>query len=290
MGLLISLIWSSTSFSSDSLTTVPSSLNPILAPGQLASYRLDVINLENNPLEVKCVFDPQWMFIFPSEFMIPPERVKTVWAIFFIRREESPPKEGRVEFWPVKGGNPATVWVACSAPPRPIMPPPVREKEDKPDELEKLRKEIKEGDQKVAELKKEMGINNPHPPAPEKPSPQKEAKKSPSPPQSAAKASPARPEEISARAAAKPVATGKEAVGPALKTFLVTKANVKMRAEPNSASRVILVLKSGREVEKIGESGEYTKVRLSWGDTGWVATRTLQVIKRPMVTEPEPGR
>ncbi len=148
MGMLISLIWSSTSFSSDSLTAVPSSLNPTLASGQLASYRLEVINLENTPLEVKCVFDPQWMFIFPSEFMIPPERVKSVWAIFFIRREESPPKEGKVEFWPVKGGKPATVWVACLAPPRPILPPPVREKETKPDELEKLRKEIKEGDQK----------------------------------------------------------------------------------------------------------------------------------------------
>jgi hypothetical protein len=289
IGLLFFLIWSGTAFSSDSLSAVPSSLNLTLAPGQLVSYRLEVINLENTPLEVKCVFDPQWMFIFPSEFMISPERVKIVWAIFFIRREESPPKEGKVEFTPANGGKPATVWVACLAP-RSIMPPPVREKEDKPDELEKLRKEIKEGDQKVAELKKEMGINNPHPPAPEKPSPQKEAKPSPIPPRSAAKASPAGPEKISAQVAAKPEATGKEAVGPALKTFLVTKANVKMRAEPNSASRVILVLKSGREVEKIGESGEYTKVRLPWGDTGWVATRTLQVIKRPMGTEPEPAR
>lgn len=63
------------------------------------------------------------------------------------------------------------------------------------------------------------------------------------------------------------------------KIFLATKAIVKMRAEPSSNSEVVLVLKKGREVEKIGESGGYTKVRLSWGDTGWVPTRFLERVR-----------
>jgi uncharacterized protein YgiM (DUF1202 family) len=51
-----------------------------------------------------------------------------------------------------------------------------------------------------------------------------------------------------------------------------------MRAEPNSNSKAVLVLKKGRRVEKLEESGEFTKVRLSWGDSGWVLTRFLQAV------------
>ena len=57
---------------------------------------------------------------------------------------------------------------------------------------------------------------------------------------------------------------------------LETRAVTKMRAEPSSNSKVVLVLKKGRAVEKIGESGEYSKVKLSWGDTGWVLNRSLK--------------
>lgn len=56
----------------------------------------------------------------------------------------------------------------------------------------------------------------------------------------------------------------------------MTQEITKMWAEPNSQSKVLLVLKKGRKVEKLGESGEFTKVRLSWGDSGWVLTRFLQ--------------
>jgi hypothetical protein len=128
MGMLLFLIWGGSAFSSDSLIATPSSLNMALASGQLVSYQLEVINSTESPLDVKCAFDSQWMFIYPAEFKILPERVKSVWAIFFIRREESPPKEGKVEFQPENGGKPATVWVACSAPHRRTMPPPVRGK------------------------------------------------------------------------------------------------------------------------------------------------------------------
>ena len=60
---------------------------------------------------------------------------------------------------------------------------------------------------------------------------------------------------------------------------MVTKVIAKMREEPSSKAKVALVLKKGREVEKIGQSGGFTKVRLSWGDTGWVWTGSLE--KKP---------
>ncbi len=63
--------------------------------------------------------------------------------------------------------------------------------------------------------------------------------------------------------------------GPA-KIIFMTKEVTKMWAEPDPKSKVVLVLKKGRRVEKLGESGEFTKVRLSWGDRGWVLTRFLQ--------------
>ena len=64
--------------------------------------------------------------------------------------------------------------------------------------------------------------------------------------------------------------------GPTQNIFM-TQEITKMWAEPNSKSKVLLVLKKGRKVEKLGESGEFTKVRLSWGDSGWVLTRFLQL-------------
>ena len=62
------------------------------------------------------------------------------------------------------------------------------------------------------------------------------------------------------------------------KSLFATKDITRMRAAPNAKSKVVLVLKKGRQVEKLAESGEFTKVRLSWGDSGWVLTRSLQPI------------
>ena len=64
-----------------------------------------------------------------------------------------------------------------------------------------------------------------------------------------------------------------------LGTKLVTKEVVKMRLKPSLTSKVVLVLKKGRAVEKIGESGVYTKVRLSRGVTGWILTRLLKKVR-----------
>jgi SH3-like domain-containing protein len=69
--------------------------------------------------------------------------------------------------------------------------------------------------------------------------------------------------------------TQKGVDGPA-KTIFMTQEVTKMWAEPNSKSKVVLVLKKGRKVEKLAESGEFTKVKLPWGDSGWVLTRFLQ--------------
>jgi uncharacterized protein YgiM (DUF1202 family) len=61
----------------------------------------------------------------------------------------------------------------------------------------------------------------------------------------------------------------------AKKDFFVTREITRMRAEPNLKSKVVLVLKKGRKVEKLDESGEFVRVRLSWGDSGWVQKRFL---------------
>ena len=73
--------------------------------------------------------------------------------------------------------------------------------------------------------------------------------------------------------AAKPA--GKSVERPT-KDFFVTKEITKMRAEPNLKSKVVLVLKQGRKVEKLEESGEFVRVKLSWGDSGWVQKRFLE--------------
>jgi uncharacterized protein YgiM (DUF1202 family) len=84
-------------------------------------------------------------------------------------------------------------------------------------------------------------------------------------------------ERVPPVAGAKPKAPAAGVVERA-RTDLETKAVTRMRAEPSPTSKVVLVLKKGRQVEKIGESGEYSKVKLSWGDTGWVLTRSLTTI------------
>jgi SH3-like domain-containing protein len=62
------------------------------------------------------------------------------------------------------------------------------------------------------------------------------------------------------------------------KIIFMTREITKMWAEPNSRSEVVLVLKKGRKVERLTESGEFSKVRLSWGSSGWVLTRLLQPV------------
>jgi uncharacterized protein YgiM (DUF1202 family) len=70
-------------------------------------------------------------------------------------------------------------------------------------------------------------------------------------------------------------ATGESVEGPT-KVFFVTREIARMRAEPNLKSKVVLVLKKGRKVQKLKESGEFVKVRLSWGDSGWVQKRFMK--------------
>jgi uncharacterized protein YgiM (DUF1202 family) len=72
--------------------------------------------------------------------------------------------------------------------------------------------------------------------------------------------------------AAKPA--GKNVEGPT-KDFFVTREITKMRTEPNLKSKVVVVLKNGRKVENLDESGDFVRVRLSWGDSGWVQKRFL---------------
>jgi uncharacterized protein YgiM (DUF1202 family) len=94
----------------------------------------------------------------------------------------------------------------------------------------------------------------------------------------AARTSRGRPGATPAPAAAQPEGPAQAVAAKPSKIMLATKEITKMRAEPNLTSKVVLVLKKGREVEKIGQVGQYTKVRLSWGDTGWVLSRSLEKV------------
>lgn len=88
----------------------------------------------------------------------------------------------------------------------------------------------------------------------------------------------AKEEEAQKNLAPKEEEFAKKAVERPAKIVFVTKEITKMWVEPNSKSKVVLVLKKGRKVEKLAESGEFTKVKLSWGTRGWVLTRFLQPV------------
>jgi uncharacterized protein YgiM (DUF1202 family) len=108
-------------------------------------------------------------------------------------------------------------------------------------------------------------------PATSEPSPAPPAPAVPPPPQT-------KPEQARQTLAAKEGEPGGKGIEGPAKIIFVTREIAKMWAEPNSKSKVVLVLKKGREVEKLAESGEFTKVRLSWGSSGWVWTRFLQPV------------
>ncbi len=60
------------------------------------------------------------------------------------------------------------------------------------------------------------------------------------------------------------------------KVTLVTKDKAPLKGKPSEDSQTITVLRKGREVERIGKSGSWTKVKLSWGTEGWVADSLLE--------------
>ncbi len=58
--------------------------------------------------------------------------------------------------------------------------------------------------------------------------------------------------------------------------FLITKKTAGLLEEPSPRSKIILTLKEGSRVEKIGESGEWVKVKI-WGKTiGWISKDLIQ--------------
>jgi SH3-like domain-containing protein len=63
------------------------------------------------------------------------------------------------------------------------------------------------------------------------------------------------------------------------KIFLMTKSKAPMMTTPSAKSKLIYVLRQGRKVEKIGESTGWTKVKVSWGDTGWVSSNLLETFR-----------
>ena len=96
------------------------------------------------------------------------------------------------------------------------------------------------------------------------------------PPQAVQPPPQTKPEQARQIPLAKAGEPDKKGIEEGAKIILMTREIAKMWAEPNSGSEVILVLKKGRKVERLTESGEFTKIRLSWGSIGWVLTRSLQ--------------
>ncbi len=66
-----------------------------------------------------------------------------------------------------------------------------------------------------------------------------------------------------------------KAFQPQPKIFLITKKDAQLRDRPSSQSKIILTFKPGRKVEKIGESGNWVKVRIWETTTGWVLKEFL---------------
>jgi SH3-like domain-containing protein len=63
------------------------------------------------------------------------------------------------------------------------------------------------------------------------------------------------------------------------KIFFTTKRKAPMMTAPSAKSKLIYVLRQGRKVEKIGETTGWMKVKLSWGDTGWVSSNLLEKVQ-----------
>jgi curli biogenesis system outer membrane secretion channel CsgG/uncharacterized protein YgiM (DUF1202 family) len=123
-----------------------------------------------------------------------------------------------------------------------------------------LRKPVKpaEGPRAVAAVP-----TPPAPPAPVAPPPKPEAASSATsilgPKEAQAAVAPAPPVE------GKPVVTAKPPV-----TYLVTIRAANIRTEANAQSKIIIQLKKGEKVEKLDKTGNWFKIKLGSGDTGWV--------------------
>ncbi len=52
--------------------------------------------------------------------------------------------------------------------------------------------------------------------------------------------------------------------------YLVTLKNARIRSQPNPNSKILMTLSAGRKLEKIGQEGEWFKVKLSSGENGWI--------------------
>jgi hypothetical protein len=53
-------------------------------------------------------------------------------------------------------------------------------------------------------------------------------------------------------------------------SFLVLTKGGNIRSEPSAKSKIITTLKKGDKVEKLDKSGNWFKIKLASGDTGWV--------------------
>lgn len=62
-------------------------------------------------------------------------------------------------------------------------------------------------------------------------------------------------------------------------TYLLVTRGANVRAEGNVESKIVATLKKGEKVEKLDESGNWFKVKLSSGKTGWVSKRLVKEVE-----------
>jgi hypothetical protein len=75
-----------------------------------------------------------------------------------------------------------------------------------------------------------------------------------------------------------PPEASEKAAAPQPKIFLLTKKNAHLWEWPSTESKIILIFKPGRKVEKIEESGNWVRVRIWETTIGWVLKDFLEEV------------
>ncbi len=95
------------------------------------------------------------------------------------------------------------------------------------------------------------------------------------------KAKPASKSSAAGSGGSQPKSTGAQDVGgdTSATTYMTLLKNGNVRVEPSTKSKIIRTLKKGEKVAKVDESGNWVKVRLASGETGWVFKSLLKETK-----------
>ncbi len=74
----------------------------------------------------------------------------------------------------------------------------------------------------------------------------------------------------------------KEEVKPApapVAVYVITLKNANVRSEPDLKSKILVTLKKGTKVEKIGQTADWVHIKLSSGKTGWIFHKLVKEVE-----------